>query len=654
VPKHATGLVVAVLFSLAARNAAAATDSLEVLGGLPTLEDVALSPDGSRIAYVKTSNEDRYIHVVSLADKKALRVVRVAQSKLRNITWADNDNVLFIVSSSDRAFGTVGAPSESYLLAAYNLSSNKLQNPLVNLVPEADVWVHLTEVTLNTIVGKPITRTVEGKSVLYVAGLATDKNRLFKPVLIKANLGANAARIIARGADLDTRWLLDQKGEIIASQGYSEEKQRWTLNLRLDRVLKPLMSVDAPIEHPQIVGFSPDGDSIWIRSGGDDESAPLKSVSLKDGIVSDVPAQSSHFASFLLNRSNERIVGGSKLSAPDELEFFDGRMQESWKFITHSFRAEQVTLISADDNFDRFVVRVEGIDDGFSYLLFDAATYTFSSIGNAYDNLPAVAQTKSAHYRAADGMEIPAFITLPPDRAAKNLPLVVLPHGGPSAHDDGHFDWLAQALALQGYAVLQPNYRGSNLNWRFMAAGFGEWGRKMQTDLSDGAQQLVKDGLADPKRICIVGASYGGYAALAAAAWGANTYRCAVSIAGISDLGLFQRWITEQHWRADSEAGRYFDRYIGATGPSDPLLAQRSPLQHLDGISIPILFIHGRDDSIVPYEQSESMATALGRIHKPVQFLTLDHEDHWLSRSETRLQALKATVKFLHENCPTD
>src|SRR6202000_1163994 len=140
----------------------------------------------------------------------------------------------------------------------------------------------------------------------------------------------------------------------------------------------------------------------------------------------------------------------------------------------------------------------------------------------------------------------------------------------PAARDLAEFDWWAQALADQGYLVLQPNYRGSDIEQKFMESGFGEWGRKMQTDLSDGVRYLVKQGMVDPARVCIVGASYGGYAALAGVTLDKGVYRCAVSVAGISDL---KHMLQDVNAYADRDR-RYWNRFMGVSGPSDPLLQQ--------------------------------------------------------------------------------
>jgi dipeptidyl aminopeptidase/acylaminoacyl peptidase len=245
-------------------------------------------------------------------------------------------------------------------------------------------------------------------------------------------------------------------------------------------------------------------------------------------------------------------------------------------------------------------------------------------------------------------LKIPGFLTLPHGRAEKNLPLVVFPHGGPAQMDTADFNWWAQAMAAQGYAVLQPNFRGSSLGYQYMEAGFGEWGRKMQSDLSDGVRFLVKEGIVNPERVCIVGASYGGYAALAGVTLETGVYRCAVSVAGIADMKRFHNWNAANGGRS----GRWWDRFLGVAGKNDPALLAISPIEHLSALTVPVLLIHGRDDTVVPYEQSDAMLAAAKRAGKSIELVTLKHEDHWLSRSETRLQMLQATVEFLRANNP--
>ncbi len=255
-------------------------------------------------------------------------------------------------------------------------------------------------------------------------------------------------------------------------------------------------------------------------------------------------------------------------------------------------------------------------------------------------------------WKAADGLDLHGVLTLPPGRPPHGLPLVVLPHGGPEARDYPDFDWLAQAFAARGYAVFQPNFRGSDgYGSEFRDAGFKQWGRKMQTDISDGVADLAKQGLVDPKRACIVGASYGGYASLAGVTVQQGLYRCAVADAPVADLSDFLAYAGE---RAGYYTGatRYWNAYMGSTSERDPSLRAISPVQLADRADAPILLIHGKDDTVVPISQSQAMLAALKAAGKPAQMVTMPDEDHWLSREQTRISMLTAAVAFVEKYDP--
>jgi dipeptidyl aminopeptidase/acylaminoacyl peptidase len=294
---------------------------------------------------------------------------------------------------------------------------------------------------------------------------------------------------------------------------------------------------------------------------------------------------------------------------------------------------------------------VDGPRSGFAYALVDLTSGRTRSLGDVYAGITERYETRPLTYPAADGLEIRAYLTLPPGKEPMQLPLVVLVHGGPAARDTADFDWWPQALASQGYAVLQANFRGSALGTEFMSAGFGEWGRKMQTDLSDGVRHLAQEGTIDPARVCIMGASYGGYAALAGVTLDPGVYRCAVSVAGVGDLERMLQW---ERANSSEQAQRFWDRFMGVDGPKDPAVRAISPAENAAAADAPVLLIHGKDDTIVPYAQSEAMLRALRRADKNVELVTLKREDHWLSRGETRVQMLQASTAFLRLHNPPD
>jgi dipeptidyl aminopeptidase/acylaminoacyl peptidase len=269
---------------------------------------------------------------------------------------------------------------------------------------------------------------------------------------------------------------------------------------------------------------------------------------------------------------------------------------------------------------------------------------SLSPLGAIRPQIPddALSPVKPVTYRARDGLEIHGYLTMPRGIATGPIPFVIMPHGGPSTRDTLGFDYIAQMIASRGYGVLQPNYRGSRgFGAKFEQAGFQQWGLAMQDDLTDGTRWLIDQKLANPNRICIVGWSYGGYAALMGAIKTPDLFRCAASMAGVTDL----------HRRLDRASNSRFADLNVPRFDSDPsVIAANSPLLHADQIRIPVLLAHGRRDFTVPVADTEAMEAALRTAGKPVEALYFANDDHYLFREGDRIAYLKALERFLKQN----
>jgi pimeloyl-ACP methyl ester carboxylesterase len=646
IPQFLVGAIWTAALCIASALALAADSEappIEVYGHLPTLEDLALSPDGTKLVFVRTSGDQRILYIKPLTENKVLGAARVGDTKLRRIEWIDNDHILYEVSSTSLPpFGFTGREQEWYQLGTYNVPKQR-STAMSFEIPD--------ERTLNVIYGAPMLRDVGGAATLFVGGFYVSGATL--PALFKYDVGRGSMRLIAKSAYPRTQWLIDESGAVTGEFIYRDEQKQWELRLGGANRMRTVASGVAPIDVPGIVGFSASGDAILVRFIENGEPV-WKPLSLKDGSWGAPLANGQAFRRPIVDRKSGRIIGGVQGVDDSRYIFFDNELQAHWDAVLRAYPNERVELLSHSDDYAVMLVRVFGAKDGYVYAVFNWYGHKTGTVGQVYKGLDAVAEVRHLTYQAADGLEIPAYLTLPRGRPEANLPLIVLPHGGPAAADSDRFNWWAQALAAQGYAVIQPNYRGSTVSDRFTAAGYGEWGRKMQTDLSDAVHYLAQRGTIDPKRVCIVGASYGGYAALAGVTSDPSVYRCAVSVAGLSDLKRFLRWTNEYKGSHDNFEQRYWDRFMGVSGPGDPALQAISPIEHIGALTAPVLLIHGRDDTVVPYEQSEVMANALKRSGKSVEFVTLRNEDHWLSRSDTRYQMLQATVTFLRTNNPPD
>lgn len=300
-----------------------------------------------------------------------------------------------------------------------------------------------------------------------------------------------------------------------------------------------------------------------------------------------------------------------------------------------------VADVSRDDKV--FVVRV-GSDVDTAYYVVDTRKPEWSlvMIGRQYPELPVaqLARMQPIDYPAADGTRIPGYLTLPPGSDGKNLPLVLMPHGGPIARDSWGFDFLAQFLASRGYAVLQMNFRGSSgYGEAWLGAAHQDWGGLTYSDIRDGARWAIAQGIADPARVGIVGWSFGGYAALLGATRDSDLFRCAASIAGVSDLNELSQ-----------ENQRFLNGRIARLqiGTDRAKLRDDSPRRHAEQVRIPLLIVHGSDDVTVEVEQSRLMAAALGRAGgKDYQLLEIRGGGHQLWRQDERMQLLGALETFL-------
>lgn len=332
--------------------------------------------------------------------------------------------------------------------------------------------------------------------------------------------------------------------------------------------------------------------------------------------------------------------------------FYEPRLKEVAKLLDQEFGAGNVNLLSADQKREKILFSFSALGQVPAYYLLNTVTGDVSLISWSNETLKnaKLNPVQAIRYTASDGKSIEAILTLPRHRTGeKNLPLIVMPHGGPWARDDADWDsyqW-AQTLAEYGYVVVQPNYRGSTgYGKEFGKAVDGNWGLRMQDDLNDVIPWLAKDGTIDPKRVCMVGWSYGGYAASRAAQRDGDKYRCAVSGAGVHDLPAMVNYDKNYLGGYGAKMG------LGAAGD----LKAISPAYHPEMFSTPILIVHGAKDQRVPVAQSRGLVSKLKGAGKKegVDFLYLEQplNTHNLLREQDRTQFLQEVKKFLDKHNP--
>lgn len=627
-------------------GAADAAPPFEAYGHMPSLDMVKLSPDGSTIAYVRAGDVKRWIVVQKLGNPKPIATMDVGDQKLRWIDWADNAHIIITTSSFAAVKGLGGKRHEHFVPQVLDLANGTQYNLFEKGIKGARY------VMLNVAVGGNTTRIINGHTMVYSPAVyIPDPNRPVSQIgLFRVDLTDGDIKLVSRPSDIAPvqNWILDEAGNPVAVEQYYEDEGLWRLVIYGKGRPDIRIDFNAPTDQPGIAGFSEDGKSLIMRLPEDVSEKPLyESVSLETG--NRTPwRRDQEILGIITDDYTDRVVGGDHSIEKTDYIWFEPTRDAVWQSVKAAFKtATDVSLESWSDDRTKVVLKVFGTTYGDGYFFIDMKAHTAFPIAPEYDQINQISEEKWIEYKAADGRVIHAYLTLPMGRDPKNLPLIVFPHGGPMARDEPGFDFFSQGLASLGYAVLQPEFRGSagfgkDLLW----AGFGEMGKKMQTDLSDGVRALAAQGLIDPKRVCIGGWSYGGYAALAGAALDPGVYRCAISGAGVSDTRKNLEYWRAGNPREDSNQ-RYWKRFLGVTDLSDSKIDAINPVNHASKITIPVLLIHGREDTTVPYEQSVFMANAMDSAGKKYEFVKLDGEDHHLSRSKSRLEAMKAMRDFL-------
>ncbi len=331
--------------------------------------------------------------------------------------------------------------------------------------------------------------------------------------------------------------------------------------------------------------------------------------------------------------------------------WMDPRLREIQQALDETFGAGMATIVSMDRARTNIVVYVGGADQAGAYYLYNVESGAIRNLGWVNSTLRDMHlnPVRTIRYRASDGREIAAVLTLPRLREGRNLPLIVLPHGGPfGARDSETWDMWAQPLAEQGYAVIQPNYRGSaGYGYEWEAASNGNWGTRMQDDLNDAVSYLAAQGIADAHRVCMFGWSYGGYAASRAAQRDPDRYRCTISGAGVHDL---QDMVT----RDRSIFGRFGSQYIGSAASR---LIDVSPARHTDGRWAPILIVQGARDERVPVSQARNLVSRLrgsGKVEgRDFIYIEQPRNTHNLPLEADRLQLLVEMQRFLGQHNPS-
>jgi dipeptidyl aminopeptidase/acylaminoacyl peptidase len=604
------------------------------------------------LAWADNSGEVPKVVIYDLATTTLKRALNLdATMKLRNIRWSDDETLLLTVSLTHRIAGT---PSkyryEWFRTLALDVSGGNarmlLMDDVKSLVTSSKLHALRTPKP-KTVIMSTLDYSVvkQGREIGSRLG-GGRKNSGWVLCLYEVDTTTGKGRMIEQGTPFTDDWIVAADGQALARSDWDPERRELRL-LRKDGMGWQEIFTHAGSGSLSIQGVSSDGTAILAVGAIDTPLAKLWAIAL-DGSGAKVLLEDPKYdVEGVITDTYSNLSVGAWVGGPDEsVRWFDTKAESRYKSLVRAFPNRTVEIQGRSENGSRVVAKVDSHGLPGIYYVVDFSKGTADIIGEDYPALANVplGEVKAISYRARDGMEIPAYLTIPAG-GGENLPMIVLPHGGPEARDGVDFDWLAQFLASRGYLVLQPQFRGSTgFGDAFRLAGYRQWGGLMQDDVTDGVKAMIEQHRADAHRICIVGASYGGYAALAGAAFTPDLYACAVSVSGVSDLPVMLE-SEKQLGGEDSDSTLYWRDHIGS--PLDPNVIAKSPARAAAGVRAPILLLHGVDDTVVPPIQSELMKRALDKAGKPNTYIKLPQEDHWLSRSATRIQVLTEVEKFV-------
>ena len=650
------GLVLAVLCGAPAHAAAAPEVPAAAFAALAQTSDVELSPNGQLVAWSDQSGPEVKVAVYDIAAKNYRRIFTIASTMtLRSLLWADDGTLLLEVSKAQviPAWDGPGRMYTYFRTIAADLATGSTRMLLMSggdrvWVTGADLVAWQTAVPHTVVMSTfDYSATAERSEMgTFIHDARSDSGWIGQ--LFQVDTLTGKGKIIEEGDQYTAQWVVNAQGAPVARSEWRPAKSQYVIEVKAGLGWRRIFQRDDG-QTLTLYGLSSDGKSIIATGPDKDRWIRVWAVAL-DGsgekqVSPDVDAdvvdvETDRFSGVPV----ELLLGGRD----QQTDWLDNSAQVRFESIARAFPGRRVAVYSHSRDGSRVVAEVQDRSHPPIYYLVDFNTHRAEIIGEAYPALAKVTlgDVRSITYAARDGTAIPAYLTLPHAAASKNLPMVVLPHGGPADHDSPDFDWLSQFFAARGYAVLQPEFRGSTgFGEAFRRAGQGQWGRLMQDDVTDGVNAMIRQGIADPHRICIVGASYGGYAALAGAAFTPKLYACAVSINGVADLPEMLAYEKSQHG-TESDAVAYWRQDIGS--PFDRNVIDFSPLKAAADVGAPVLLLHATDDTVVPISQSREMAKTLANMGKPVTLIELKGEDHWLSNAATRLEVLEDTDRFLH------
>ena len=605
----------------------------ELFFGDPEIAGAQISPDGAFIAFVKPFKGTRNIWVKKTAEPFAsAKPITADKRPIPTYFWSrDGKYILFVQDQAGDenynvfAVNPAEAPAAGQdVPATRNLTEAKSIRAMIYAVPRSD------------------------PDAIYVG--INDRDKAWHD-LYKVKISTGERTLMRKNTERITAYYFDLKDQLRLATRSAENGDTEVLRVDADKFTK-VYSCNV-FETCGPIRYHKDGERVYFQtnkgSGVDLVSLELLNPATgKEELVESDPMKRVDFGNAMFSEVSDSLVATVYEDERERIYWKDKAFEADYKNLQKQLPGKEIGFGSSTKDEKLYLVYANSDTDPGSTYLYDRATKKLTLQYQVRDKLNRsyLAPMKPVKYPSSDGLEIPAFLTLPKGVEAKNLPAVIVPHGGPWYRDSWGYNAFAQFLANRGYAVLQPNFRGSTgYGKKFIDAGNKQWGDRMQDDVTWGAKYLIAQGIADPKKVGIMGGSYGGYATLAGVAFTPDVYAAGVSIVGPSNLITLLESIPP-YWEQIRKL--FYERMGDPNTPEGKAqLLRQSPLSAADKIKTPLLVIQGANDPRVTKRESDQIVIALRDRGFPVEYLVAPDEGHGFARPVNNMAMFASAEKFL-------
>jgi dipeptidyl aminopeptidase/acylaminoacyl peptidase len=582
-----------------------------------------ISQDGKYLSYLAPYESRLNVFVQEIGSDKAVRVTGETERDISIYFWGKNNVILFLKDTKG---------DENFQL----YSVNKDGTGLKNLTPFEKVTTRIVD------------ELEESPTDVLIA-----LNKRIKEIfdVYRLNVITGDMKMVAENPGNVTDWETDHEGRIRVAVATDGVNQTLMYREEESKPFKNVMTTNFK-ESLSPLFFTFDNKNIYASSNIGRDKDAIVVVDPSTGKELETIYENPDYDVNNLNYSKKRkvLTSISYTSWKREMKFLDAETEALYNRLNRDLGNYEIIITGVNKDEDKFFVRTLSDRSLGAYYFYDKKSDKLTKVADVspWLNEDDLAEMKPVEYKSRDGLTIHGYLTLPKGVEAKNLPVVINPHGGPWARDSWGYDPEVQYLANRGFAVLQMNFRGSTgYGRKFWEISFKQWGKTMQDDITDGVHWLIAQGIADPKRIAIYGASYGGYATLAGLTFTPDLYAAGVDYVGVANMFTFMKAIPP-YWKP------YLDMFHEMIGnPEDKndslLLAEASPVFYVDRIKAPLFVAQGRMDPRVNVNESDQMVEALKKKGVDVPYMVKDNEGHGFHNEENRFDFYEAMEKFLEK-----